>query len=173
MLRASSLRMSLDVSANPRAEAPPARRPLVVPPGPQARRRGARALYFALGWLFFALGVAGAILPLLPSTPFMLLASWAFGRSSARFERWLVEHPWFGPGIQRWRAHRVVPQRVKLISYATMLATFALSLASGRIAGWALALQAALMAFGAWFIARLPARVPEASERPELLVPRE
>jgi uncharacterized membrane protein YbaN (DUF454 family) len=124
---------------------------------------GGRLVYFALGWFFFGLGVLGAVLPVLPTTPFMLLAAWGFSRSSPRFERWLLEHPWFGPSIVRWRTHRVVPARVKKVSYATMLATFALSVASGRLSWWALAGQAALMAYGAWFIARLPSKVPEGS----------
>jgi uncharacterized protein len=126
-------------------------------------------LYFAAGWLFFGLGVAGAVLPLLPTTPFMLVAAWAFSHSSRRFERWLLEHRWFGPGIQRWRAHRVVPARVKLVSYVTMLVTLTLSIASGRVAGWALAAQVALMAYGAWFLARLPSTVPASKGGPPRL----
>jgi uncharacterized membrane protein YbaN (DUF454 family) len=122
---------------------------------------GRRLVYFTLGWLFFALGLLGAVLPILPTTPFMLLAAWGFSRSSRRFERWLLEHRWFGPGIKRWRAHRVVPTRVKWVSYSTMLVTFALSLASGRLSWWALGAQAALMGYGAWFLARLPSKVPE------------
>jgi uncharacterized protein len=122
---------------------------------------GRRWLYFGLGWLFFALGVLGAVLPLLPTTPFMLLAAWAFGNSSPRFERWLLEHRWFGEGIKRWRAHRVVPARIKRVSYLTMLATFTFSVASGRVAWWALLAQAALMGYGAWFLWRLPSQPPE------------
>lgn len=133
-------------------------------PGSLGGWGGRRLLYFGIGWLFFALGVLGAVLPLLPATPFMLLAAWAFGNSSRRFERWLLEHRWFGNGIKRWRAHRVVPLRVKLVSYTTMLVTFALSATSGRLAWWALAAQAALMAYGAWFLARLPSKVPDSAE---------
>lgn len=132
---------------------------------PRERWGPRRAVYFVLGWLFFGLGVLGAVLPILPTTPFMLLAAWAFSKSSRRFERWLLEHRWFGPGIKRWRAHRVVPARVKRVSYATMLVTFTLSVASGRLSWWALLAQGALMAYGAWFIARLPSKVPEAESR--------
>lgn len=123
-----------------------------------------RVLYFSVGWVFFGLGVLGAVLPVLPTTPFMLLAAWAFSHSSRRFERWLLEHRWFGEGIKRWRAHRVVPIRVKCISYATMLVTLVLSISSGRLSWWALAGQAALMAYGAWFLARLPSKVPETAD---------
>lgn len=121
---------------------------------------GRRLAYFVLGWFFFGLGVLGAVLPVLPTTPFMLLAAWGFSRSSPRFEHWLLAHRWFGPSIVRWRTHRVVPARVKVVSYTTMLVTFSLSLASGRLSWWALVGQAALMAYGAWFLARLPSKVP-------------
>lgn len=125
---------------------------------------GRRLVYFGLGWLFFGLGVLGAVLPVLPTTPFMLLAAWGFSRSSPEFERWLLQHPWFGPGIVRFRMHRVVPARVKAVSYATMLVTFGLSLASGRLSWWALAAQAALMGYGAWYLARLPSKVPDVTK---------
>jgi hypothetical protein len=108
--------------------------------------------------------VLGAVLPVLPTTPFMLLAAWAFSNSSRRFEHWLLHHRWFGPGIQRWRAHRVVPARVKRVSYATMLVTFTLSVASGRVSWWALLAQALLMGYGAWFLWRLPSTVPETEQ---------
>lgn len=137
------------------------------PASPTARRwTGVRLIYFGLGWLFFGLGLLGAALPVLPTTPFMLLAAWGFSRSSPRFEHWLLEHRWFGPSIVRFRQHRVVPLRVKWVSYTTMLVTFALSLASGRLSWWALLGQAALMGYGAWFLARLPSKVPEGSTSP-------
>jgi uncharacterized membrane protein YbaN (DUF454 family) len=136
----------------------------LAPAPPATRWGGRRLLYFAAGWLFFTLGLLGAVLPLLPTTPFMLLAAWAFSNSSQRFERWLLEHRWFGASIKRWRAHRVVPARVKRVSYLTMLATFTFSVVSGRVSWWALLAQAALMGYGAWFLWRLPSEVPAVEE---------
>ena len=72
-----------------------------------------RVLYFCLGIGFFGLGVLGVLLPGLPTTPFMVLAAWAFARSSRRFHNWLTTHHLFGPPIQRWQAHRVIPRPVK------------------------------------------------------------
>jgi uncharacterized membrane protein YbaN (DUF454 family) len=128
-----------------------------------ARWGGRRIFYFGLGWVFFGLGVVGAVLPGLPTTVFMLLAAWAFSHSSARFERWLLEHRWFGASIRRWRAHRVVPARVKRIAYVMMSATFALSIASGRVPWWVLLAQALLIGYGVWFLARLPSEVPRST----------
>lgn len=87
--------------------------------------RGARPIYLVLGWVFFGLGAVGVVLPLLPTTPFMVLALWAFSRGSVRFERWLYHHRVFGPRLQQWRAHRVIPLRAKLLAGCSMLASFA------------------------------------------------
>ena len=123
--------------------------------------RAQRLLYLGLGWLFFVLGVLGALLPVLPATPFMLLAAWAFSKSSQRFEAWLVGHKYFGPGIRRWRAYRVIPLQAKIFSLGAMAVTLGLRIASGRIPWWGILGQALLMAYGAWFSLRCPSRVPE------------
>lgn len=117
-----------------------------------------------LGWAFFGLGVIGALLPIVPTTPFMLLAVWAFGRSSPRFEAWLLDHRWFGPGIRRFREHRVVPWSVKWTSWLSIGFAFALSVYSGRIPWWGLLGQALVMGYGAYYVARCPSRVPVAQE---------
>ncbi len=122
-----------------------------------------RYWYLGLGWLFFALGLIGVLLPLVPTTPFMLLSAWAFSKSSRRFEAWLLNHKYFGPGIRRWRAHRVIPIQAKVISLSAMTITFTFSVFSGRIPWWGLLGQGLLMGYGAWFTLRCPSRVPEGS----------
>jgi uncharacterized membrane protein YbaN (DUF454 family) len=61
-----------------------------------------RMLYASLGWCAVALAIAGAVLPGLPTTVFVLGASYCFSRSSPRFERWLRENRWLGPSLRRF-----------------------------------------------------------------------
>lgn len=70
------------------------------------------ALLFA-GWICVALAVAGAILPLLPTTPFVLLAAWCFSRSSPRFHQWLLDQRHLGPYLRNWENGQGLTRRAK------------------------------------------------------------
>jgi uncharacterized membrane protein YbaN (DUF454 family) len=75
-----------------------------------------RHLYLALGLAFVALGLAGVLLPVVPTTPFLIVAAGCFARSSPRLERWLLAHPRFGPVLQAWRERRAIPRKAKLLA---------------------------------------------------------
>ena len=80
------------------------------------------------------LGIAGAFLPVLPTTPFLLVTAWAGGKGWPRLEAWLISHSRWGPPIQRWRDHRAVPRSAKWAASVTMLAsTAALSLSAAPV----------------------------------------
>jgi hypothetical protein len=77
-----------------------------------------RSVYLVIGLFFVALGFVGAFLPVLPTTPFLILATACFARSSPRIENWLLSHPRFGPSLRAWRARGAIPLRAKLMAVA-------------------------------------------------------
>jgi uncharacterized membrane protein YbaN (DUF454 family) len=120
-----------------------------------------RSLYFLLGWCFFGLGAVGTVVPGLPTTPFMLLALWAFSKSSQRFHDWLYAHPLFGPPLQQWRSHRVIPGKAKLLAVATMAASLVYLAFFTHISVWIKVGTGLVMLYGAAFILTKPSRIPE------------
>ena len=119
-----------------------------------------RPLYFLLGWCFFGLGAVGTVVPGLPTTPFMLLALWAFSKSSQRFHDWLYTHRLFGPPLQQWRIHRVIPGKAKLLAVVTMAVSLVYLVFFTGISVWLKVLTALVMLFGAAFILSKPSRAP-------------
>lgn len=88
-----------------------------------------RTLYLIGGFASVALGVAGIILPLVPTVPFMILAAFCFARSSPRFEARLLNHPVFGPHIVRWRTNGAISRRGKLAALVGFAGSAAIGLA--------------------------------------------
>ncbi len=87
-----------------------------------------RPVYRALGLMSVALGVIGAVLPLLPTTPFLILAAYFFARSHPEWEAKLLAHPTVGPSIRAWRDHGAIPKVAKRV--ATVL------LSISAVGGW-------------------------------------
>lgn len=79
-----------------------------------------RHTLFAIGLVSVALGIVGAFLPLLPTTPFMLLAAWCFLRSSEKMHAWLYRQPGIGPALTNWEQRRAIALRAKIIAISTM-----------------------------------------------------
>lgn len=77
--------------------------------------------YLGLAWLCTGLGSLGIFLPLLPTTPFILVAAWAASRGSPRFHRWLHRHPRFGPLLRAWYRERALSLRVKCSATGLLL----------------------------------------------------
>jgi len=90
-----------------------------------------RIIYLALGWLAVGLGVVGIILPVLPTTPFMLVAAFAFGRASPRLRTWLIEHAQFGPPILNWEENGAISRQAKTLAVSMMALVFLISLILG------------------------------------------
>ncbi len=107
-----------------------------------ARRSGefARPALFVIGTLCVILGIVGIVLPLLPTTPFLLIAAACYAKSSERFHDWLLEHRWFGGYIRDFRSGNGIPIRAKVVAVLTLWtsitfsALFVLNLLVARVA---------------------------------------
>ena len=113
-----------------------------------------RLLWLSAGVLSLAAGLVGVFLPLLPTTPFILLAAFCLSRGSSRCERWLLNHRVFGPMVHNWRAHHAIPLRAKQLAWVMMAI-------GSAWAGWVLPLRwawlpATVCAAVAFWMWRLP-----------------
>ena len=125
-----------------------------------------RHLWMALGWASLGLGALGVLLPLLPTTPFLLLAAYFFSRSSERLHAWLLNHRVFGPPIENWRTHRAISAKAKLAALAAMALILAISVAAD-VPAWTLAVQAVILIGVAVFLLTRPTPPePSASRNP-------
>lgn len=118
----------------------------------------ARWAFLSLGWVCLLLGLAGAALPLVPGTLFLLVALWAFARSSRRFHDWLYHHRHFGPPLREYREYRVIPVRAKMFAVGGMAASFLYVTLFTNAPWFAVAPMALLMAVGAVYVLTCPSR---------------
>lgn len=121
---------------------PPASRPL-------------RLAWLAAGFGFVALGVIGALLPLMPTTIFLILAAGCFARSSPRLEAKLLNHPKFGPSLRAWRAEGAISRKGKFWACAGMALGMLLFVLGAHPEIWVSVLVGAiLLACAAWVLTR-------------------
>ncbi len=114
-----------------------------------------KPFWATLGVLAVGAGIAGVVLPLVPTTPFILLAAYCFARSSPRLEAWILNHRTFGPMIANWRRDGSIDPRAKTLAIIFMVAAFLLSLAMA-IPTWALIAQGIVLLAVATFILTRP-----------------
>ncbi|MGY4396651.1 uncharacterized membrane protein YbaN (DUF454 family) [Sphingomonas sp. UYAg733] len=129
-------------------EQPPDRTPVA-----SAVRTG----WLLLGLFCVGLGLIGVVVPLMPTTIFMILAAGCFARSSPKLEAWLLDHPRFGPVLRAWRREKAIPRAAKIAACSGMALGFSLFLLCAHPSLW-LALVVALLLGGcaAFIVSRPP-----------------
>lgn len=86
-----------------------------------------RTVLLVVGFLSLGLGIVGAFLPLLPTTPFVLLAAACFAKSSPKFQAWLLSHKTFGPAIRNWREKGALSLKTKIVATISIAISFAVT----------------------------------------------
>lgn len=114
-----------------------------------------KLIWNIIGLTALGLGFLGVVLPILPTTPFILLAAFAFGKSHPGLRRWLIEHGHFGPMIADWEANRAIAPKVKTFACVMMAVTFGLSLWLGA-SSTVLIIQAVALSGAALFVLSRP-----------------
>ena len=121
-----------------------------------------RIILISLGWLCVGLGFIGIFVPGIPTTIFLIIALWAFTKTSKKLRHWLLHHKKFGPILTNWQEHRVVPRRAKILMVTFMI----LSVILFHFSLQNLYLTTALiviLGFVARYVISLPSTVPDNS----------
>ena len=122
---------------------------------PTTRQTFINLLLKALGFMFVGLGLAGVFLPLLPTTPFLLLAAGCFARSSPAFHDWLLTHRLLGPYIRDWKRDRSIPLTAKVTAVSMMAASLSWMAFASNAPAIAVWMAGALLScVAAWIITR-------------------
>jgi len=127
------------------------------PVSPLRTSRPGRIVFMGAGLFLVGLGLIGLVVPLMPTTIFLILAAWCFARSSPRLEAWLLDHPKFGPVLRAWRKDGAIPRKGKIMACTGMAAGFGLFLLMAHPTLWLMLLVAALMGGCALFVVTRPA----------------
>lgn len=98
-----------------------------------AENFSSKIILLPFAWLCVALAFIGAFLPILPTTPFLLLAAFLFSKSSPRLHSWLTSLPYFGNAIIDWEEHKLIRPRAKLLASLSIVVLFSVSIFATNI----------------------------------------
>ena len=121
-----------------------------------------KTILITLGWLCVGLGFVGVFVPGIPTTIFLIIALWAFTKSSEKLRYWLLNHKRFGPILSNWQEHKVVPLRAKILMVTFMILSVILFYYSSQSLIFTIGLITILVSVAIYVIS-LPSKVPENS----------
>ena len=121
-----------------------------------------KILLLSLGWLCVGLAFLGIFIPGIPTTPFLIVALWAFAQSSKKFHSWLLNHKMFGPILRNWESHKVVPRNAKILM--VILQIFAVIMIQYSLNNIFITTALTLLLICvAWYVISLPSKIPDES----------
>ena len=109
----------------------------------------------------FSIGFIGAFLPVLPTTPFMILALWGFSNGSKSVHNWLYNHPKYGPALRDWDQYRMIPVKAKIMALSMMTISALIMIFLLDVPNIGLICALGLMGIGAVYILTKPSRIVE------------
>ena len=112
-------------------------------------------LFNLFGWIFVLLGFIGILLPVMPTTPFLIVAAWCFTRGSERYAKWLRRHKWFGPIIIEWEEKRCIRHKYKYFALFMMILGASFSIYHLKALHWQL-ITASFVAIGCIVVLNIP-----------------
>ncbi len=118
-----------------------------------------RNVWLVFGLAAFGVGLLGIVLPLVPATVFMVIAAWAFGRSSPRLQRWILKNRFVGPPVNDWRDHGIIRRNPKIAAVFGLVLSLGAGLAIGAPA-YVLWVQAVLLTVVAVLVVTRPENPP-------------
>ena len=124
-----------------------------------------RLIYLGIGWLSLGMAVAGVVLPVLPTTPFLLVAVWAFGKSSPELAEKIRNHRVFGPPVRNWQDHGVITLKAKSLAIAVMVLMGGWLWFFGNLPVWLTLLIIAVMVGAGVYVGSRPSAPGRASFR--------
>jgi len=117
-----------------------------------------RYLLIALGWFCVGLAFIGVMVPGIPTTIFLIIALWAFAKSSKKLHAWLINHKKFGPILKNWQSHKIVPKKAKIVMVIfQIIAVMVLYFTTKSILLSIFVLT--ILVFVAWYVLRLPSSI--------------
>lgn len=128
-----------------------------------------KTLFFILGWISISLGVLGVFLPILPTTPFAILAAYLFSKSSEKYHQWLLNQKIFGPMIKQWEEHGVISLRAKILATVMMTLLFGYTLIFVPVNIIIKCIVTAIGLAVMWFIWSRPGEARPGEARPRIL----
>lgn len=126
-----------------------------------------RFFWLCLGHILVAVGFIGIFLPVLPTTPLLLLAAACYSKGSKRFEDWLLNHKKYGPQIREWRAYRVIRPKIKRTAVTVILLSLIFPMYIVDLEVWVRVTVLLLVSYGIFFILSCPSDIPNIGTDPD------